>query len=484
MFFTLRNYYLILQMLNLKSFIFLLVVSLIGYQFSMAQKLGSYDAVHSGVPWFDNNGKLVSAHGANIIKDGNKFYLFGEAHTDTSNAFAGFNCYSSADLYNWKFERIALPVQSSGMLGPGKVGERAKVMKCAETGEYIMFMHSDTLGYKDPYVAFATSKNITGPYVFRGPLLFKGKPVQKWDMGTYQDTDGAGYLIIHGGLLYKLSDDYKSIAALIIDNKWRGSESPAIFKKAGTYFWLASDLTSWERNDNFYYTATSLKGPWTARGNFAPKGTLTWNSQTTYVLPIIGNKDTTYLFMGDRWSYPYQASSATYVWQPMNVSGTTISIPTYRDAWQSNTSTGQVTSVGIGNKLYKHTNKSIIKYRGRWQHIQSDTMSASRSDVTGDSFSVRFTGRQIGFLGFAGVDGGYAAVKITNRKGINILTTMVDLYSKYSEKTLLFLTPVMKSDTYTLTVSVLGKHGNWTDKKKTVYGSKGNFVSVADIVVK
>ena len=53
-----------------------------------------------------------------------------------------------------------------------------------------------------------------------------------------------------------------------------------------------------------YLTATSLEGPWTFRGNFAPEGSLTWNSQSTFVLPVINKKDTVLMFMGDRWSFP------------------------------------------------------------------------------------------------------------------------------------------------------------------------------------
>ena len=97
------------------------------------------------------------------MKDGSRYYLFGEKHSDTSNAFAGFTCYSSHDLYNWKFERVALPVQPSGKLGPNRVGERVKVMKCPTTGEYVMYMHVDTLGYKDQFVGYATANSITGP---------------------------------------------------------------------------------------------------------------------------------------------------------------------------------------------------------------------------------------------------------------------------------------------------------------------------------
>ena len=179
---------------------------------SGAQQRKYNDALYSGVPWYDDKGNVVSAHGANIIKDNNRYYLFGEAHTDTSNAFVGFNCYSSADLYNWKFESVALPVQHNGKLGPNRVGERPKVMKCPKTGEYVMYMHVDTLGYIDQFIGYAVSKKITGPYSFMGPLLFDGKPIRKWDMGTFQDKDGSGYVLIHGGEIYKLSDDYKSVS--------------------------------------------------------------------------------------------------------------------------------------------------------------------------------------------------------------------------------------------------------------------------------
>lgn len=253
-----------------------------------AQQSNKGDAIYSGTPWYDQNGNVVSAHGGNIIKDGGKFYFFGEAHTDTSNAFAGFNCYSSTDLYSWKFESIALPLQDKGKLGPNRVGERVKVMRSPGTGEYIMFMHADTLGYKDQFVGYAVSKKITGPYQFKGPVLFNGKPIKKWDMGTFQDTDGTGYILTHGGLIYQLAADYQSILAETNKQITSGFESPTLFKRKNTYYFIGSNLTSWEKNDNYYYTSKSLSGPWTAKGLIAPQGTLTWNSQSTFVLPLAG----------------------------------------------------------------------------------------------------------------------------------------------------------------------------------------------------
>lgn len=447
---------------------------------SLAQKQKAYNAIYSGIPWFDDRGQVVSAHGACIVKEGRRYYLFGEKHSDTSNAFAGFNCYSSSDLYHWKFERVALPVQASGKLGPNRVGERPKVMKCPKTGEYIMYMHADTLGYKDQFVGYASSKTISGPYTFHGPLLFDGKPIRKWDMGTFQDQDGAGYVLIHGGEIYRLSDDYKSISEQVNITMTSGFESPALFRKDSLYYFLGSHLTSWERNDNYYYTATSLKGPWTKRGLLAPEGTLTWNSQTTFVLPITGTKNTTWMFMGDRWSFPKQASAATYVWQPLTVSGESIFIPKYQEAWYINTSSGVASPAIVSGKTIGSDDKHAITYSGHWQRV---SLSLVSSDAKGASFSVKFRGSQIGLYGLARPDGGYAHVVIKNRQGKEVLTSLVDMYCKYPFQSLKFITPVLPRDNYTLTVTVTGERGNWYDKRKSDYGSTGNFVSLDKLVI-
>ena len=170
-----------------------------------------YKSIYSGIPLFDQNNKEVNAHGACIVKEGNKYYLFGEYHTDTSNAFTGFSCYSSSDLTNWKFEKIVLSLQADGLLGPDRIGERVKVMKCPATGEYVMFMHTDNLKYSDPHVGYATCKTINGNYEFKGELLQNGKYLKKWDLGIFQDNDGKGYLLTHEGFIYELASDYRSV---------------------------------------------------------------------------------------------------------------------------------------------------------------------------------------------------------------------------------------------------------------------------------
>lgn len=212
---------------------------------------GSKTIIRNGIPWFDTDGKIVNAHGACIVRDGHRYYLFGDYKSDERNAFSGFSCYSSPDLVNWKFECIALDVQKDGMLGPNRVGERVKVMHCPSTGEYVMFFHADNLNYKDPYIGMATSDKIDGEYKIQGPLMYDGNPIKRWDMGTFQDTNGQGYVLIHHGEIYRLSSDYHTVEAKLPNISGMG-ESPAMFKKNGIYFLLTSKLTSWEKNDNYY----------------------------------------------------------------------------------------------------------------------------------------------------------------------------------------------------------------------------------------
>ncbi|BAV05545.1 Glycosyl hydrolases family 43 [Filimonas lacunae] len=457
----------------------LTLVLLLFMQPAFAQAPGKYNAIYSGTPWLDDKGNAVSAHGANIIKEKNRYYLFGERHSDTSNAFVGFNCYSSPDLINWTFESIALPQQPSGKLGPNRVGERAKVMKCPATGEFIMYMHVDTIGYKDQFVGYATAKRITGPYLFKGPLLFNGKPIKKWDMGTFQDKDGTGYVLLHGGDIYKLSNDFTSVTEQVNKAMERGFESPAIFRKDSLYYFLGSHLTGWERNDNYYFTSRSLSGPWTQRGTFAPAGTLTWNSQTTFVLPIESEQDTLYMFMGDRWSYPKQASAATYVWQPFTVQGDSLFLPQYLPAWKPGASNSAVTALPITGETIQAADQKIA-YTGEWKQ---DTLAVRSAAIKGNTFTTTFTGTRILLYSLARPDGGYAGITLRNSKDKQILHATVDMYSQYPTSTLSFASPSLPRGTYTLQVTVLGENWYWTDKRNGRTGSKGYNISVEKIIV-
>lgn len=432
----------------------------LGMQASGHNPANNKSIIYSGIPWFDDQGKIINAHGACIVQDGGRYWLFGEYKSDISNAFPGFGCYSSEDMVNWKFERVVLPVQKDGILGPNRVGERVKVMRCPKTGEYVMLMHADNLKYGDPYIGIATCKTINGDYELHGPLLYNGNPIKRWDMGTFQDTDGKGYLLTHHGPIYLLSDDYRSVVAQVANVQGMG-ESPAMIKKDGVYFLLTSNLTNWERNDNYYLTAPHISGPWTRRTVFCPKGTLTYNSQSTFVFPIVHGNDTIPMYMGDRWSYPHQASAATYVWQPMKVEGTKLSIPEYWEAWDAKT---VKQAKGFKGKTY---------YNKLW-----------KSNRAGDVLAIPFRGSQVAIYGETDKNGGYAEVIIKRKDGTEIHRSYVDFYSLVPDKALKFISRSYPKDDYILEVKVSGEMPVSFDKKGNRFGSIGTNVVVSKVVAK
>lgn len=452
----------------------LLIVLQIGLScllFQSAKGQEKYKAIHSGIAWFDQFNNEVNAHGSCIVKEGEKYYLFGEYKTDSTNVFNGFACYSSTDLMNWKFEKTALPRQADGLLGSNRIGERVKVMKCPETGEFVMYMHTDDRKYNDPHIGYATCKTINGDYKFQGALLHDGEPIRRWDMGTFQDTDGKGYLLIHHGIIYELSSDYKS-AKRIVTSGQKSGESPAMFKSKGIYYWLSSNLTSWERNDNFYLTATSLEGSWIHKGLFAPKGTLTWNSQCSFVLPVISQKDTLFIYTGDRWSYPRQGSAGTYIWQPITVTDDSMSILDFHENWQVNFANAGWASVKLKKKSIKNGHT-----QGNWETIKGTKVSNQK----GASITYSFNSCQVGITAISNKTSGYAKVIIKNSKNEEIINTIVDFYSKYEYSSLKFLSPLMEKDQYTLSIEVMGEHGVWTDKRKNIFGSTDNYIRIENV---
>lgn len=446
--------------MNVGNISFLIILFLTGFLSKLQAQV-----VANGIPWFDNNGNIVNAHGACIVEDNGRYWLFGEWKSDKTNAFPGFSCYSSTDLVNWKFENVVLKVHPDGILGPNRVGERVKVMKCPKTGEYVMFMHADDMGYKDPYIGVATCKTINGNYELHGPILYKGEPVKKWDMGTFQDDDGKGYLLIHHGPIYQLSDDYRSIEAKVAHVEGMG-ESPAMFKKDGIYFLLTSNLTSWEKNDNYYFSAPDIKGPWTKQGLFCPEGSLTYNSQSTFVFPIKKGNDTVPMFMGDRWSYPCQASAATYVWLPVQVNGTDIQIPEYWQGWDV-ASIRPVNLLKGAECIPTERVEGTFEKNGKWV-----------SNQKGAVLKASFDGTKVAIVGESNSHGGYAKVSILNHKNDTVYSSWVDFYSKYTDNAVRIITPSMKKDKYTVVIEVTGVYPTWSDKKKNIFGSDDCFVTI------
>ena len=131
----------------------------------------SNTAFQPGALWLDDNGVHINAHGGGILYHEGKYYWFGEYKGEHSNnAFVGVTCYSSDDLYNWRNEGVALPVETDTVsdITAGSVIERPKVIYNPKTHKFVMYFHLELKGrgYSTARIGIAVSEQVTGPYRF------------------------------------------------------------------------------------------------------------------------------------------------------------------------------------------------------------------------------------------------------------------------------------------------------------------------------
>ena len=330
------------------------------------------NSIRPGEIWPDDRGIHINAHGGGILFHEDKYYWFGEHKGRKSNsAFVGVTCYSSDDLYNWKYEGVALPVDEDpeSPITSGCTIERPKVIYNQKTDKFVMYFHLElkNKSYEAAQVGVAVSDHPAGPYILLRnarvnpgvwPLNmtdeqknataklsdfaewwtpewrsavndglfvrrdFEGGQMSR-DMTLFVDDDGKGYhiysseenLTLH---IAELTDDYLNHSGRYIRVEPGGhNEAPAIFKKEGNYFMITSGCTGWAPNAARLLIAKDMMGEWKlypnpCRGEGAE---LTFKSQSTYILPVQG-KDNTFIFMADQWT-PKDPIDGRYVWLPI-----------------------------------------------------------------------------------------------------------------------------------------------------------------------
>ena len=429
--------------------------------------------IRSGVPWYDASGGLMNAHGAGFFKVGGTYYMVGEKRTaanvsvygnEWETNYVGVECYSSSDLMTWNDQGLALGVGTAGTGIDGtKPVERPKVLYNAATNTYVMYLHewSSLSNAGGPY-GVATSSSPCSGYVYRGDLKDSaGNTPITGDIGVFADTNAAGYLLSTNGTILSLSSDYRTVTGTAASGIFSNAEAPAMFKIGSTYFLLSSSQTWWHSNDNFYATATSVAGPWTYRGLFAPSGNNTFNSQTTFVLPVTGTTGTTFVYMGDRWCDKCQLSS-TFVWQPLSVSGTTMSIGNFHPQWSINVSTGSWADIADNgtsvNDATQGSGTNQFSYTGNWGHSACNTGDAcyngdnSWTNTTGDTAYFPFNGTQANVFAVVASNHGLVGASVCDANRANCGTeTVIDLYSpNRAGNTLAWSSPTMSTGNYTI----------------------------------
>ena len=328
-----------------------------------------------GADWYDTSGNHIYATEGGIIQVGSLYYLWGLDRSQNNSTFIGVNLYSSPDLKNWTFVNQILKSTSNALLGGGATIERAKILYNASTGQFVMWMHyEDHNAYNVAEVAYATCGTIGGNYTFQNH--FRPMGIDSRDMNVYQDTDGTAYLLCttlgnQNVSIFQLDPTYTSVASEVFRgaaSNGMSCESHAMIKTGGYYFWIMSLCSGWNFNDNHYFYATSLAGPWTAGGNIVPTGSHTYESQVGWALPVTGSSQTTFVYMGDRWSVS-NFSMTRMVMLPLQVSGTSLKLPWY-DQWDIDAQTGgwkagaQIVWNGNYKIINRHSGKALDVLNG------------------------------------------------------------------------------------------------------------------------
>ena len=291
-----------------------------------------------GVSWYDTDNKIINAHGGGFLYDDSSetYYWYGEARPPSGFYSIGVSCYSSKNLYNWKFEGIVLSDSSTNSTGKTPVLERPKVIYNDNTKKYVMWMHIDYSDYSLANAGVAISNSPTGPFQYLGNS--GPNNAMSRDMTLFKDDDGKAYLFSsseNNATMYVslLTSDYLHQSGTYKRNLINQSrEAPAVFKYNNKYFMISSGTTGWAPNEARYATANSALGPWTLAGNpcVGPNANITFGGQSTYVLPVKGRQGK-FIFMADKWNSNNLISS-TYIWLPLNIDNNVPSIQWY-NSW-------------------------------------------------------------------------------------------------------------------------------------------------------
>ena len=291
-----------------------------------------------GELWQDNEGNHINAHGGGIVYHGDTYYWYGEKRGGTESQ--GVNVYSSKDLYNWTFEKLAFSPSDDkeSDIAWGCIIERPKVIYNKRTKKFVMWFHLELKGqgYAAARAAVAISDSPTGP--FKLVDSFRPNGHMSRDMGLFVDEDDVAYHIYSSDENYelrlsKLTPDYlaptKSDKLLFRNHR----EAPALFKYNKKYYLFTSGCTGWAPNRAELHVADDLFGPWTSLGDpmRGPDAQITFDAQSTFVLPIAGKKDA-FIFMADRWK-PNNLLDSRYIWLPIDLEGGQVTI-SWRGQWK------------------------------------------------------------------------------------------------------------------------------------------------------
>ncbi len=303
-------------------------------------KTTGWVTIRNGGLWYDTDGNVVQAHGAGFLRVGDRWYMIGEDRSQSWNP--DVSMYSSKDLQTWKFEgKVIENGVTHPALGTDRFIERPKIMYNKKTRKYVIWCHWEGKNYGASEAAVFYSDKITGPYTFHKgerPLGIKSR-----DCNVFVDNDGTAYFIStieenqHLGF-FRLSDDYLDAVQCTQLFKGQRREAPAIVRVDDTYYMLSSACTGWAPNQCKLATSHHMTQDWSGLTDIGDR--IAYDTQAASILTVKGTKQTTYLYVGDRWMDPDLPNSKTIIF-PITFKDGKCDF-TYREEFQINFKTGEV----------------------------------------------------------------------------------------------------------------------------------------------
>jgi hypothetical protein len=274
---------------------------------------GGFVLIDNHSVWSDTNGEEIKAQGGCIIQDGNTFHWIGPHFEAGNYNFRAINHYTSTDLVSWTKQAplltpsspglSAIPVSATSWVG------RPWVMKRAEN-DYVMWIEMGKPSggaYRNRFGVFA-APSISGPWTFvrQYESLADKTGTQRalGDLGAFHDlSTGQAYILYTFDrdetngyqAITKLSSDFRSVDTVVAEFKksqYYCMEAAAIFKRAGTYYYIMSETRGWKPSNTWYRTATEI-GPesvWASMKQVPldpSSGSVSYYTQHDFVLPVM-----------------------------------------------------------------------------------------------------------------------------------------------------------------------------------------------------
>ena len=278
-------------------------------------------SIRPGQAWKDTGGRPIQAHGGGMLRVGDVYYWYGEYRDPESHNSTAVTLYSSTNLRSWTYHGHVFGASSDPSLADSNL-ERPKIAFNPATRRFVLWAHKEkSIDYSEARAVVAVADQVDGPYTY--VRQFRPFANMSRDCTLFVDDDGTAYFVSAANenrdlVFYRLTGDWLDVAEQRTVFAGQSRESPAILKRDGRYYIITSGTTSWAPNRNVWSSAASMYGPYTAPKSLIDSaGTRTFGTQSTFVMPIHGAYDTTYLFMADKWQ-PDKLHDSRYMWAPLS----------------------------------------------------------------------------------------------------------------------------------------------------------------------